>query len=214
MHQQQNCQFRCCGKQSDVSGNLTDTGFNTIFSAKFNPKQIMRHLFLSLALLITLTSQAQVHNQIKKDKIKALFVLMHQDSLIIKTLDGMSSAMVKNMSAMFNDTTYTNHGIDVSKINQKLMEKSMAKSKENALQLLNEDMVDIYDKYFSAEEIDDFTKFYTSTSGQKLLNKTPDISKDVMAIMSAKYQKDFQQSFMKDMEEVTTEITEQLRSKQ
>jgi len=82
----------------------------------------------------------------------------------------------------------------------------MKKSKEIALRLLSEDMVDIYDKYFTTEEIDDFTTFYKSKSGQKLLNQTPNMSKDVMAIMSSKYQKDFQQSFMKDVEQITNEI--------
>jgi hypothetical protein len=115
---------------------------------------------------------------------------------------------------MFNDTTYTNHGIDISNIRQRLMEKSMKKSKENALKLLNEDMVDIYDKYFTIQEIDDFTNFYKSKSGQKLLKQTPDITKDVMAIMSAKYQKDFQQSLIKDVEEITNEITEQIKTKE
>ncbi len=94
------------------------------------------------------------------------------------------------------------------------MERSMKKSKENALRLLNEDMVDIYDKYFTMEEIADFTTFYQSKSGQKLLNKMPDITKDIMDIMSAKYQKDFQQSFMKDVEEITNEITKQMKANQ
>ena len=137
---------------------------------------------------------------------------MHQDSLIVKTFDGMTTSMVKSMSTMFNDTTYTNHGIDVSKIMQRLVDKSMKKSKENALKLLNEDMVDIYDKYFTLEEIEDFANFYKSKSGQKLLNQMPDITKDIMTIMSTQYQGDFQQSFMKDIEEVTNEITEQMKS--
>ncbi len=173
----------------------------------------MRRLLLPAILLIALASQGQVQNSTKKEKIKNLFILMHQDSLIIKTLDAMTSSMVKTMSIMFNDTMYTNHGVDVSKIGQKLMERSMKKSKENALRLLNEDMVDIYDKYFTVEEIDDFAIFYGSKSGQKLLNQTPAISKDVMTIMSAKYQKDFQQSFKKDVEEITNEITEQMKDR-
>jgi Uncharacterized protein conserved in bacteria len=174
----------------------------------------MKKLPLLLSLLISLVSHGQIQNSIKKEKIKNLFVLMHQDSLIIKTLDGMSSSMVKNMSAMLNDTIYTNHGIDVSKFTQKLMERSMKRSKENALRLLNEDMVDIYDKYFTIEEIEDFTIFYKSRSGQKMLNQMPDITKDVMAIMSTKYQKEFQQSFMKDIEEIKNEISEKVKTEQ
>jgi hypothetical protein len=174
----------------------------------------MKKLLLPLTLLLTLVSQGQTQNSAKKEKIKQLFVLMHQDSLITKTLDAMTSSMVQSMSTIFNDTTYTNHGVDVSKITQKLMERSMKKSKENALKLLNEDMADIYDKYFTTEEIEDFTVFYKSKSGQKLLNQMPDITKDVMAIMSAKYQKDFQQSFVKDIEELTNEILEQIKAQQ
>jgi uncharacterized protein len=179
---------------------------------KPDKKYQVRKLLLLLTLLIGLASQGQAQNSVKKEKIKNLFALMHQDSLIIKTLDATTSSMVKNMSTMFSDTMYTNHGVDVSKVTQKLMERSVKKSKENALKLLNEDRVNIYDKYFTIEEIEDFTTFYKSPSGQKMLNQMPDITKDVMAVMSAKYQKDFQQSFMKDIEEVTNEISEQMKN--
>jgi hypothetical protein len=172
----------------------------------------MRKLLLSATLLIALVSHGQTQNSAKKEKIKNLFALMHQDSLIIKTLDGMTSTMVNSMSAMFNDTTYTNHGVSVSQVTQKLMVRSMKKSKETALKLLNEDMVDIYDKYFTIAEIEDFTTFYKSKSGQRMINQMPDITKDIMAVMGAKYQKDFQQSFMKDVEEITNEVTEQINS--
>jgi hypothetical protein len=172
----------------------------------------MRRLLLPAMLLFALASQGQIRNSIKREKIKNLFALMHQDSLVVKTLDAMTSSMVKNMSTIFSDTTYTNHGVDVSKIMQKLTERSVKKSKENALRLLHEDMVDIYDKYFTLEEIEDFTTFYKSKAGQKLVNQMPNISKDVMSIVSIKYQKDLQQSFMKDVEEVTKEITEQMKT--
>jgi uncharacterized protein len=179
---------------------------------KAQEKYQMKKLLIASTLLIALASQGQIQSSTKKEKIKSLFALMHQDSLVVKTLDGMTSSMVKNMSGMFNDTMYTNHGVDISKLTQALMEKSMKRSKENALRLLNEDMVDIYDKYFTAEEIDDFANFYKSKSGQKLLNQMPDITKDIMAVMSTKYQKEFQQSIMKDIEEVTNEITRQMQT--
>lgn len=169
----------------------------------------MKRLLLPFALLIALASQAQAQHAAKKEKIKALFASMHQDSLIIKTLDGMTASMVNSMSTIFNDTAYTNHGVDVSKVTQKLMERSMQRSKVTALRLLNEDMVDIYDKHFTIEEIEDFSTFYKSRSGQKLLSEMPDITKDVMAVMTTKYQKDFQASLMKDLEEVTKEVSDE-----
>jgi hypothetical protein len=174
----------------------------------------MKQILLSVTILLALTSQGQSQVLTKKEKIKSLFALMHQDSLMIKTIDGMTASMAKNMATIFNDTAYTNHGIDVSKWTQKLMEKSMQKSKENALKLLNGDMVDIYDKYFTIEDIDDFATFYKSRSGQKMLTQMPDITKDIMTIMTTKYQKDFQQSFMKDIQEMKNEMTEQMKTKQ
>jgi uncharacterized protein len=174
----------------------------------------MRHLVLLVALLFALTTQGYSQNSTKKEKIKTLFALMYQDSLMIKTIDAMTTSMVKNMATIFNDTTYTKMGIDISKMTQKLMEKSMQKSKENALKLLNGDMVDIYDKYFTIEEIDDFSIFYKSKSGQKILTQMPDITKDIMSIMATKYQTDFRQSFMKDIEEITNEVAEQMKAKQ
>ena len=174
----------------------------------------MKQTVLLIGLLLALTTQGQSQNLTKKEKIKALFTIMHQDSLMIKTIDGMTTSMVNNMTKMFSDTTYSKMGFDVSQMTKKLMEKSMQKSKENALKLLNGDMVDIYDKYFTVEEVDDFIIFYKSKSGQKMLTQMPDITKDIMAVMTTKYQTDFQQSFMKDIEEMTNEMTEKMKAKQ
>jgi len=186
---------------------------NDILTTSIKTKN-MKKTILTLAILFSLTIQGQSQNSTKKEKIKTLFALMHQDSLMIKSIDGMTSSMLKNMTKMFSDTTYSNLGIDISKMTQKLMEKSMQRSKENALKLLNGDMVDIYEKYFTLEEIDDFTIFYKSKSGQKMLNQMPDITKEIMAVMTTKYQADFQQTYMKDIQEMTTEITEQIKAKQ
>ena len=174
----------------------------------------MRHILLSIALFFALTTQGLTQNLTKKEKIKTLFALMHQDSLVIKTIDGMTSSMIKNMTRIFSDTSYSKMNLDISIITQKLMENSMQKSKENALKLLNVDMVDIYDKYFTIEEIDDFSVFYKSKSAQKMLTQMPDISKDIMTIMTTKYQTDMQQSFMKQIEEMTKEITEKKKAEQ
>ncbi|MEP7141951.1 MAG: DUF2059 domain-containing protein [Ferruginibacter sp.] len=168
----------------------------------------MKQIILGLLILFTVTSPAQAQNEAKKEKIKLLFIEMHQDSLMIKTLDNMTISMTNQMSSIFKDSAYKNTGIDHSKMIEKLMTKNLQRSKENAMRLVNEDMVDIYDKYFSMEEIDDFRNFYKSRSGQKLLDKMPDITKDIMTVMTTKYQTNFQQSLMKDVEEIMKENTQ------
>ena len=165
----------------------------------------MKQIIYSLTFLFSLALQGQAQSQTKKEKIKSLFIEMHQDSLMIKTLEGMTISMTNQMAAIFKDSAYANTGIDYSAKLEKLMTKYMDQSKINALRLLNEDMVDIYDKYFSDKEIDDFRKFYTSKSGQQLLNQMPNITRDLMAIMSTKYQSGFQQSLMKDIQEIMKE---------
>ena len=171
----------------------------------------MKKLLISSLILIMFSSYIQAQSSIKREKIKNLFVVMHQDSLLIKTFDNMSSALMQNVSEMFKDTMYTNHGIDPSKYYKKIMDNVMKKSKENALKLINTDMVDIYDKYFTIEDIDDFTAFYKTKSGQKYLSQVPDITKDLMEVMRVKYQKDLMQSLQKDIDEMTKEISEQVK---
>ena len=166
----------------------------------------MKQIVLSIGLLLVLTTQVQSQDLTKKEKIKALFSIMHQDSLMIKTMDRMAGSMTKNMASMFSDTIYSKMDIDISKMTQKIMEKSMQKSKEISLRLVNEDMVDIYDKYFTIGEIDDFSNFYKSKSGQKMLTQMPDISQDIMNVMNTKYMADFMQILRKDMEEMRNEI--------
>ncbi len=169
----------------------------------------MSKVFFTTIVLFALATHAQSQDLAKREKIKALFSLMHQDSLMIKTIDGMTASMVKNMATVLSNNN-AGSDVDISKMSQKLMERSMQKSKENALKLINTDMVDIYDKYFTAAEIDDFSTFYKSKSGQKMLTQMPDITKDIMAIMTTKYQTDFQQSMLKDIQE----ITEQMKTQQ
>ena len=169
---------------------------------------------LSATIFLLIFSQTPAQSSEKKENIKKLFVLMGQDSLVIKTVDGMSTSMLTNMTKMFSDTAYTKMGIDVSKITQKIMDRNLQRTKENALRLINEDMVDIYDKYFTTEDITDFSKFYQTKAGQKLVTQTPAITKDLMTIMITKYQKDFQLSLANDIQEILKEINEQMKSRQ
>jgi uncharacterized protein len=174
----------------------------------------MKQTVLIVGLFLTLVTQSKSQSLTKKEKIKALFTIMKQDSLMIKTMDGITRSMVDHMTNMYKDSTYSKMEVDVSIMVTKLMEKSLQKSKENALKLLHVDMVDIYDKYFTVEEIDDFTNFYKSQSGQKMLTQTPNISQDIMTIMTTKYQSDFQQTIMKDLEEIRNEMAARIKAKQ
>ena len=136
----------------------------------------------------------------KKEAIKELLAIMHQDSLMVKMMKQMTTAMSTGMNATMQkaniaDTFYSNNS-------KMMMDKSMEATKGIMLRMVKEDMVDVYDKYFSMQEIQDFMIFYKSKSGQKLLEKTPDLSNDMITIMQTKYGAEMQQAMMKAMEEM------------
>ena len=72
-----------------------------------------------------------------------------------------------------NFISYMNYAID----NTKSMMKSMVMN----------DLVPIYKKVFTNEEFAELNKFYGSKLGQKYLERTTDISKDVQNLIIAKY---------------------------
>ena len=158
----------------------------------------MKKSYLIAAILISVSLFAQA--QPKKESIKVLFELMQQDSLINKTFAAITSSLVSNMTGQL-DSSYRDRMARV-------MEKSMEASKQVAKRMINEDMIDIYDKYFTQEEIDDFISFYKSKSGQKMISRIPDIQKDIMTIMSQKYTSSLQQEIMNQFDEIIKEASE------
>lgn len=57
-----------------------------------------------------------------------------------------------------------------------------------------------------------FTMLYESKSGQKWVTQMPYITKDILTIINSKYQTDLQQIFMKDIQEMINEMTEQMKT--
>lgn len=159
----------------------------------------MNRFFLIIVLFVFTCSQA--HAQTKKESIKTLFVIMQQDSLISKSFKVMTSSIISSMTSQMQSDT------SLAAKMSKMMEKSMEFSKKFAMKLLNEDMVDIYDKYFTQQEIDDFIVFYKSKSGQKMINMIPEIQKDIMAAMSAKYTPTLQEEIMKEFNQIIKETS-------
>jgi len=160
----------------------------------------MKSITLIIASLITFNVCCLAQSTPKKEAIKELLAIMHQDSLMIKMMKQMTASMSTGMNGAMQkmnitDTAYGNNS-------KMMMAKSMEATKSVISRIVKEDMVDVYDKYFSMQEIQDFTAFYKSKSAQKLLDKTPDISNDIMTIMQTKYGPELQEAMMKAMEEM------------
>lgn len=132
--------------------------------------------------------------QNKKEKITQLFAVMRTDIMINSMVDNMST-MFKQQSIEFmstqNDSVYTVYMAYV-------MEETNAFTRK----LINEDMVEIYDKYFNIEDIQKFIDFYNTPEAQKLLDVTPNIQQDIMKSVMSKYLPELQEKFKSKLEEL------------
>ncbi|MBC7916015.1 MAG: DUF2059 domain-containing protein, partial [Pyrinomonadaceae bacterium] len=109
-------------------------------------------------------------------------------------LDNMTTMMTKQNADLKNangDPTFTEYMAYVK-------EETKAFSKK----MINEDMVNIYTKYFTDEDIKNFTQFYSSPSGKKMIELTPTFQKELMTSMMTTEMPLLQAKFKKKLEEL------------
>jgi len=129
-----------------------------------------------LVVLICAVAVINSYSQTKQESIKELFHLMKQDLLMDKMFTLMNPS---NLNQIKDSTARTQ--------SKELMNSARQTVLEYSKKMINEDMVVLYDKYFSQNEISDFISFYKSQSGQKMINVIPDIQKELMTLIMQKY---------------------------
>jgi hypothetical protein len=129
--------------------------------------------------------------QTKKDDINELFELMNPGQMIDKIFENMIDVFKHHGNTQISPEDQDEF---ISYLNEEV--KIMIDD------LINVHMVNIYDKYFSREEIKELIRFYKSPAGQKMINTMPDIQKDIMTIMMNKHIPEFQEKIQKKMEEL------------
>ena len=155
-------------------------------------KKVIFVLMFCFPVLMT-----NIYSQTKQESIKELFKLMQQDSIMNKMFSSMIPAMMNQMKSQFPIKD------SLANVRSNEMMKSMMQTvKEISKKMINEDMVGLYDKYFSQNEINDYIVFYKSKSGQKYIKVTPDITKDLMMIMMQKYMPEIQKTIQTKAEEM------------
>ncbi len=147
------------------------------------------------ASIFCLFIAANSHAQTKQASIKELFHVMQTDSIIEKTFASVVPGMLSRMPNVPNDSASL-------ATREKMMAGVMKIAKDICTKMINEDMVVIYDKYFSQAEIDDFIRFYKSASGQKFTKMTPTIQADLMNIMMQKYMPEMGKAIAASVEEM------------
>jgi len=167
-----------------------------------------------LLVIIVLNVNCLVYAQSnKRDKIKEVIILMHQDTFSIKKFEDISrsssttdseyfndsttlkvlssyikdSSLLNDMKAMLKDTAYLSLIGTIKDIYASKQKVNVEKIKEMAIKFVNEDLVDIYDRKFSVDEIEEMIRFYKTSAGQKLLSLMPEIQKEINKRIEEKY---------------------------
>jgi uncharacterized protein len=148
-----------------------------------------------LVASFVLVSFSTIFGQKKQEDIKKLFSIMQSEKMMDAMYENIVSSFSEYAKTQFSDESGADKMEDYLKF---VMEESKAMLKR----LMEEDMVSIYDGYFSEKEIDDLIEFYQSSTGKKFLKSSPDIMKETMDIMLTKYLPEMQSRLMEKLEEM------------
>ena len=150
----------------------------------------MKKGFLAFAFCLLIVSGSFA--QTKQESIKQLFHIMKTDSITEQMFTSILSPMINQ--------TQLKDSVSQAHFKEK-MNSMMQIMKNISKRMLNEDMLILHDKYFTQEEINDFIYFYKTPSGQKYINSTPEITKEMMTIMMQKYMPEIKNAMMGKIEE-------------
>lgn len=140
-----------------------------------------------LVLLLSIPFLFNVQAQTKQENIKELFALMQADSMVVKMMNSMLPMLINQSSPNMDSTAKSQRAEMVTKLTSVLTNITN--------RLINEDMVLLYDKYFSEKDIKEMNAFYKSDAGKRMIQVTPDLNKEMMMIMMTKYLPEIQKSF-------------------
>lgn len=136
-------------------------------------KTILFSIFFSV---ITFAAASQT----KQESIKTLIHLMHTDSMMEKTFN----AIVPTLMAQIPQDSQ-----DSAKLEARFQRLNSITTlcKELFDKVLKEDIVILYDKFYTENEINDLIAFYRTPTGQKVIKKMPEMQNEIMATVMRKY---------------------------
>ncbi|WP_158602529.1 DUF2059 domain-containing protein [Proteiniphilum sp. X52] len=157
----------------------------------------MKKLFLLSILTIAFT--ASVVAQDKLSDIKHLLELINSEQMSQNMLNAMIPALKQQIASQVKENSAKEK---IDKMMDALTNEMMEEVKELTHKLNSVELVNIYDKHFTQEEIKDLIEFYESPTGKKILVKSPEIAQELMNVMMIKYMPEFQMNLNKRFEEL------------
>lgn len=156
----------------------------------------MKKIFFILIVLLWVSNC--VIGQDKSDDLKKLFEVMDAEKTMSEMMDNIKPILKKQAELEFKN--------DEDKLNySKYLDYILGEVERISTRMLNEDMYALYDKHFTQEEIKYLIQFYESPTGKKFIEKTPQITKELMETMMQKYMPAFQNNMINKLGELKKE---------
>jgi hypothetical protein len=144
-------------------------------------------IFLSL---LTLGSWSIGNAQSKEADLKKLFEILNLEKMMEGVMQGMAP-LIEDLEIEYGSEQY-----------EKYMKITMEETKKLMKDILNKEMVPLYDKHFTHSEIKDLIAFFESGTGKKMLEVTPALTSELTQRMADHYLPGFQQELMRRLEKI------------
>ena len=141
-------------------------------------------LFLALAFCLTLPLAARADEASRRAKAEEMVTLLHMDTLMKQMMDAMEkqvSTSVRQMAPGNNLTPQQQAKLD--EYNKKvfaLIESQMG------WKAIEPDILDLYAKTFTDEELDGILAFYKSPAGISMVEKLPGLTTQAMQLTQSR----------------------------
>lgn len=133
--------------------------------------------------------------QDKSSDLKRLFEVMQSEKMIDEMMNSMLPILKQQASTHIQ-------GENAQQRYEIYIEFIIEETRAITKRLVDEDMVQLYDKHFTHEEIKDLIAFFESATGQKMLEVTPALTQEVMQITVDKYMPELQEKLTNKLQEL------------
>ena len=153
---------------------------------------------VTIAVILPLTLTM---GQDKADNIKRLMNAMQMEKMVDNTMQAMKNAMKQQVTMQMQGEQRE----QAKEAMESLMDFVSTETSAITKKMFEEDLPSVYEKYFTEEEVNDLILFYESPTGKKLLEQTPEMTGEIMSIMSTKYMPILSSKMKEKMKELAPE---------
>ena len=153
---------------------------------------------VTIAVILPLTLTM---GQDKADNIKRLMNAMQMEKMVDNTMQAMKNAMKQQVTMQMQGEQRE----QAKEAMESLMDFVSTETSAITKKMFEEDLPSVYEKYFTEEEVNELIQFYESPTGKKLLEQTPEMTGEIMSIMSTKYMPILSSKMKEKMKELSPE---------